>query len=106
MLDYTSFIEQHPDYDSIFRTALIPDEIYFNLVFEMTRNGRDAETHNTLIFIDWSNRAQKKHAGGPNICTMDFVEEIEELGAFFARKFDRDVDSSIINYFCNKTEAL
>lgn len=49
---------------------------------------------------------QKKHAGGPNICTMDFVEEIEELGAFFARKFDRDVDSSIINYFCNKTEAL
>ena len=49
---------------------------------------------------------KKKHAGGPNICTMDFVEEIEELGAFFARKFGRDVDSSIINYFCNKTEAL
>lgn len=104
--DYESFMEQHLDYDAIFRTALIPDEIYFNSVFEMTRDGRDAETHNILMYIDWGRRAQKNHAGGPNICTMDYVEEIEKSGAFFARKFDKEIDSSIVDYFCNKTKAL
>lgn len=101
--DYQKFIDKHPDYDHIFRAALIPDEIYFNSVFEMTRNGRDAETHNILMYIDWENRGQEKHAGGPNTCTMDYVEKIEKSGAFFARKFDKTIDPIIVEYFCNKT---
>lgn len=104
--DYDNFIEQHSDYDSIFRTALIPDEIYFNSVFEMTRNGREAETHNILMYINWEKRGQNKHAGAPNICTMNYLEEIEKSNAFFARKFDKEIDSSIIDYFCNKTKSL
>lgn len=42
----------------------------------------------------------------PNTCTMDFVEDIEGSEAFFARKFDIDTDSEIIDYFLQKTDMV
>lgn len=44
--------------------------------------------------------------GSPNTCTMEFVEDLERSRAFFARKFDMNVDSEIVEYFCKKTGVL
>jgi len=37
---------------------------------------------------------------------MEFVEDLERSRAFFARKFDMNVDSEIVEYFCKKTGVL
>ena len=101
--DYVYFLEQHPDYDILFRYALAGDEIYHLSIFDMMRGDRPVENENNLRYIDWSIRDSNPYAGSPSICEMEFVREIEESGAFFARKFDSRVDNEIIQYFLSKT---
>lgn len=97
-----NFLRENSDYDLIFRDAISSDEIYFNTVFEAVKNGRDAECGNNLRYIDWSNIGQKRSVGGPNICTMEHLEKIENSGKFFARKMDVNTDEEIILYFAEK----
>lgn len=103
VVDYVNFLEQHPDYDALFQDALAGDEIYHLSIFHMMKKDRLVENENNLRYIDWSIRNSNPYAGSPSICEMEFVHEIEESGAFFARKFDSRVDKEIIEYFLNKT---
>lgn len=52
-----------------------------------------------LRYVDWKNRGQVRSVGAPNTCTMDFIDEINNSGAFFARKFDKKIDSAIVDYY-------
>ncbi len=101
--DYVSFIDNHSDYDILFKDALGGDEIYYSSIFEMMKKERIVESENNLRFIDWTIREGAYYAGSPSVCTMSFLSEIEESGAFFARKFDSRVDDAIIQYFLKKT---
>lgn len=96
------FLKENEDYDQLFKNSFCADEIYFNTILEAIRKGRNAVSKNCLRYIDWSERGQKRSVGGPNTCSMDFVNEIEKSGNFFARKFDSNFDEEIVKYFENK----
>lgn len=100
---YFDFINNNQEYDELFYESLVGDEIYFLSVFEMTRAGKEADVKNCLTYIDWKQRGQKNGSGSPNNMSMDFLDEIEKSGMFFARKFNADFDSKIIEYFLDKT---
>ena len=97
--DYFQFKKEHPDYDQLFRNALAGDEIYYVSIFEMMRNGREAESENNLTYIDWSVRQENEYAGSPNLCTVDRIRDIEASERFFARKFDWSRDRDVIDYY-------
>ena len=101
--DYILFVEQHPDYNILFHNSLGGDEIYHPSIFHMTGQGKPIQSENNLRYIDWSIRDTNPYAGSPSICEMQYVNQIESSGAFFARKFDSRVDSAIIEYFLKKT---
>lgn len=103
LIDYIDFLKQHPDYDQLFREALAGDEIYHLSIFHMMKQDRPVENENNLRYIDWSIRDTNPYAGSPSICEMEYVNDIENSGAFFARKFDSRVDYAVIEYFLNKT---
>jgi hypothetical protein len=100
---YFNFIKNNQEYDELFHKALMGDEIYFLSIFEMTRKEAVAEEKNCLTYIDWKQRGQKNGSGSPNNMSMNFLSEIENSGMFFARKFNPDFDSEVIQYFLNKT---
>lgn len=103
--DYIDFIDSNEDFNELFYNALCSDEIYYVSIFQMCKKDRAVWNHNALRYIDWENRGQKLGVGSPNTCDMSFLQEIEQSDAFFARKFDRNHDSDIIDYFMKKTRA-
>lgn len=96
------FLKANPDYDTLFRKALSADEIYYNTVFEAVRNGEDAVSNNHLRYINWKDVGGQKSIGGPNTLSMNFIDDMEKSGRFFARKFDLNYDSQIVTYFEEK----
>lgn len=102
-LDYIDFIDSNEDFNELFYNALCSDEIYYASIFQMCKKDRAVWDHNSLRYIDWENRGQKLGVGSPNTCDMSFLQQIEQSDAFFARKFDCNHDSDIIDYFMKKT---
>ena len=97
------FIDREPEFQELFIRSLSGAEIYYVTLFEMLKADRPIEDKNLLRFIDWKPRGQKLSVGSPNTCTMSFLDEIEDSGCFFARKFNSEIDSEIIDYFLKKT---
>ena len=100
------FLDTNKDYDPIFRNAISSDEIYFNTIFMNIKSDgeRTGVTRNHLRYLNWKKLNQKrKYVGGPNTCTMSFLEDIVNSGRFFARKFDMNFDKEIVEYFENNT---
>lgn len=80
----------------LYKKAYIPDESYFPT---LAANG---ELANTIIwedkrYIDWS-------GGGahPATLTMNYLEKLNQSSAWFARKFDENVDQEIIDTLYKK----
>lgn len=97
------FAAEEPEFEALFIDSLSGAEIYYVSIFEMTKGNYPIDDKNMLRYVDWKDRGQILSVGSPNTCTMEFVEDIEKSGAFFARKFDMNVDAAIIEYFCAKT---
>ena len=96
------YMNKKSEYNKIFVNSYCGDEIYYATLLEMLSEDRNVMNKNNLRYIDWKERGQKKPIGAPNICTMEFLDEIEESKQFFARKFDSEFDKKIIDYFVNK----
>lgn len=101
--DYFEFLKENPEYDNIFLDALAGDEIYFVTVFEKMKKQRPVDSKNNLTYIDWTVREKNGVIGGPNICQMTFLKEINQSEMFFARKFDWRRDREIVDYYMKKT---
>lgn len=106
VVDLLHFIEKEEAFESLFFSSLSGAEIYYVSIFNMTSKGKEVENANMLRYVDWRARGQKLPIGSPNTCTMDFVNDIEDSGAFFARKFNMLIDSVVIGYFLAKTNTL
>ena len=100
------FAKKESEFESLFIDSLSGAEIYYVSIFEMTKGKCAIDDKNMLRYIDWKDRGQVLSVGSPNTCTMEFVEDLERSRAFFARKFDMNVDSEIVEYFCKKTGVL
>lgn len=105
-LNVLKFSQKEQEFELLFIDSLSGAEIYYVSIFEMTKGDCALDDKNMLRYIDWEDRGQILSVGSPNTCMMEFVKDIENSQAFFARKFDLNIDSAIVEYFCTKTGVI
>lgn len=86
-------MKEHPSFSEYLFNSLNPDESIFQTLLMMSpyKNTR----HDYLHYIDWSERPGKPR-NSPNTLTLADYDKMIESGYLMARKFDMDVDKSII----------
>jgi hypothetical protein len=89
--EYVSrFVRDNPRVTRFFEHVFVPDEIFFQTIV-MNSEFRDDVVNDTLHFVDW-------HAEpGPAILRTADVPRMESSGKLFARKFDLEVDSHVLD---------
>lgn len=85
------FVGSNPHVLHFFRQTVVPDEMLFQTV-AMNSPWRNAVVNDDLRFIDWSD-----DEGSPTILTSDRFDELMASSKLFARKFDPDVDSALLD---------
>jgi len=108
----STFIDEYTEYG---RKVVVADENYFPTVLKNSPLCHKHVNENFLHmqFDDWENEKNKKGARDPSKClmpnenhcgrspttmTVDYLQILELSGALFARKFDQDVDSEVLDY--------
>lgn len=82
-------VRQRPDIERFFRTALIPDENIFQMIL-LSSVLRTTLINDDLRFITWE-------GFHPRTLGADALDALLDSEKLFARKFDVDVDSSVLD---------
>jgi hypothetical protein len=90
------FIENNKHYESYFRYTICPDEMFFQTII-INSPYQERVINDNLRFIDWSDCEQGK-GYSPNVITCDYIESLASSAKLFARKFDINVDTNILNF--------
>lgn len=86
------FIKQRPDVVRFFQTVFNPDEMFIqSLLPDLIPD--DQLEKRSLTFVSWE-RSSKGH---PDILTKDDYERLISADALFARKFDPEIDDTILD---------
>lgn len=87
------FIKDRPDYIKFHKFSHVPDEMFFQTILlnSEDKNIRDSIVNKTLTYTKWI--PQQPH---PEILTMNNYEEIIKTDKLFARKFDIEIDSKVL----------
>jgi len=85
-----SFINENSLYSNRFRWTCICDEIFFHTIVSQIEG--TTVVNNALRYIDWVSGPEY-----PRTLRLDDYERIITSDALFARKFDMNVDSSVIS---------
>ncbi|HLP14937.1 MAG TPA: beta-1,6-N-acetylglucosaminyltransferase [Bacteroidota bacterium] len=101
-------LQQEAMINKTFRLALAPDEVYLQTLLMDSKfkkklyNGSSGKKQN-LRFIDWTRR----NKNSPYTFRITDLEELKQSSqcAFFARKFDENLDGEIINAIVNRLKA-
>ncbi|HWB26334.1 MAG TPA: beta-1,6-N-acetylglucosaminyltransferase [Chitinophagaceae bacterium] len=92
------FIKSHPGYVRFFKLSWAPDELFFQTVLYNSPY-KDYMVNDNLRYIDWS---EKK--ASPKNFTMDDLPRLLQSGKFYARKFNMEVDSIVLDKIDNEIE--
>lgn len=84
------FVRQNPRFVRFFERVFVPDELFFQTIV-MNSELRDEVVDDTLHFVDWDADPS------PMILTMRDLSRLDASGKLFARKFDLDVDSDVLD---------
>ncbi|MCR4660683.1 MAG: beta-1,6-N-acetylglucosaminyltransferase [Clostridia bacterium] len=90
-------LSNEPEYLNNFKSTLNPDESFMQTTIMNSPFSKSVSDF--LSYIDWSNGGSS-----PKVLTVDDKENIINSDKYFARKFDLDVDSNIIDFVINKTQ--
>jgi len=91
-LEYSrQFLAKNPRYRRFFRRAFIPDESFFQSIFPNS-SWRHRTVTDNMRFVDWTGVGR-----GPAILTSSDFPKLAATDAFFARKFDEEVDSEVLD---------
>lgn len=93
------FIDQNEWYYKYFENTLCPDEWFFHTLI-MNSPYKSKVVNNNLLFVKWGEKFSEQSS--PQYLTEKDIDSIRNSGHFFARKFDADVDSAVINYFVER----
>lgn len=74
-----------------FEHTYCPDELFFQTIF-MNSPLKETVINDHLRFIDWSKRGPN-----PSILTLDHFEAIQQTDKLFARKFDVNIDTLLMD---------
>ena len=81
-------VEKYPKYEKYFRYGMSAEECYKQMIL------RTCPTSN--IFNDCKRYVKFEHnKSSPKVLTMDMYDDIISSGAFFARKFDDEIDKEV-----------
>lgn len=72
------------------------DEVFFQTIL-CNSKFKNNIINNNYRYIDWSDHIQGKNKGNPNILTKKDYLKIINSGKFFARKFDENIDTEILD---------
>jgi hypothetical protein len=88
VLDYMA---DHPEYVDYYRRTMVPDE---SMLTTLVFNSPDLRVANrNMTYTRWSN----SKSGHPDIFRLDDLPELVAAPQYFARKFDIDKDSRILD---------
>lgn len=90
-----SYTEGHPEYISFMKKSNFTDELFFQTIL-MNSPYKDNCVDDNLRYINWDTQSGKK-VSSPKTLTLADYEQLQKSPAFFARKFDADIDSDILD---------
>ncbi|MDA8173768.1 MAG: hypothetical protein M0018_04150 [Nitrospiraceae bacterium] len=94
-----NFVANNVWYYEFFKDSLAPDEYFFQTLLMNSEYVKDNVCNNLTYIRFGQTKKDNNHAA---TLTMADVPEIEQSNKFFARKFDRAVDSEVIEYFAGR----
>ncbi|MBS4220162.1 hypothetical protein KHA96_17820 [Bacillus sp. FJAT-49711] len=95
------FIDRNEWYYKFFEHTLCPDEWFFHTLI-MNSHYKTRVVNANFTFLKWGEKFSERSS--PQYLTNEDIKAIEESGHYFARKFDEDIDHSIVDYFANKAK--
>ncbi|KKK36618.1 hypothetical protein WQ57_18390 [Mesobacillus campisalis] len=93
------FLETNEWYYNYFKNTLVPDESFFHTLL-MNSPYKEDVMNNNLYFFKWGEDLSDRNS--PQNLEKDDIPLIEGSGQFFARKFDEETDSAVVDYFSSK----
>jgi hypothetical protein len=81
------FVKNNPDYLKFFSTVLIPEEHFFQIIL-LNSPHKSEIVNDSLRYLVWP---------GPKILRTEDIDDILNSGKFFARKFDIEIDSNVLD---------
>lgn len=98
------YVNYTPDFVYFFKNAVIPDEVFFQTaLMRLKIDNEDILLKPSLTYTYWNSRADDS----PQILTSLHYDAINEASKrfLFARKFDTNVDASILNLIETKRQS-
>lgn len=83
-------MDEHPERVRYFRRTLVPDELFFPTVL-LNSPLRATVVNDHLRFMRWSG------GSSPELLGVEFLPELAESPALFARKFDDHADAEVLD---------
>ncbi|CEG28636.1 beta-1,6-N-acetylglucosaminyltransferase [Bacillus sp. B-jedd] len=94
-----NFLEDNPWYYTFFEHTLVPDESFFHTLI-MNSPYKHAVINNNHMFLKWGETLGERNS--PQNLSVADIQAIEESNDYFARKFDENIDSRVIEYFTER----
>lgn len=85
-----NFLKEHPEMVRYFKYCWGADEFIFSTT--LYNSYFKEKIQNNLMYVDWSG----KEVGHPKLLVSDDFDKLRSSEKLFARKFDMDVDASIL----------
>ena len=96
-----TFLKENEWYYQYFKESLIPDENFFHTLI-MNSPYKENVINNNLLYLKWGETLSDRNS--PQFLRSEDITLIEQSGQFFARKFDENIDSNVIDYFSEKVK--
>jgi len=93
------FLDKNEWYYKFFENTLVPDEWFFHTLLMNSHFKHDVVNDN-LMFFKWGEKLSERNS--PQELTAKDIPFIENSNRYFARKFDENVDQSVIEYFTSR----
>lgn len=87
-----NFTQQNPDFVNFFKYVDVPDEMFFQTIV-LNSNIKDTVINHNLWYMDWQN----PNPNLPAILDIDDFDKIINSSKLFARKFDINHDTEILD---------
>lgn len=95
------FLDENEWFYKYFEKSLVSDQWFFHTLIMNSPYKIDV-IDNNLLFLKWGETVSSQNS--PQELTNEDIKLIEESDHYFARKFDENIDGTVIDYFANKVK--
>ena len=86
------YVRQHKQVERFFKMSWAPDEMIFQTILYNSPWKKDMVNDN-LVYVDWSNGG-----ASPKVLTMADADALDRSAKLFARKFNPEIDTEILDH--------